>query len=142
VGDEYPSASILGIDLSPIQPLWVPPNVRFRVDDAESSWLDKENLYDLVHARHITSAIKDFPKLIKTAYKYVPPLFPAFEFTGSIRGLTNFVAEQAYQTWRLDRIPRAPPHSSLRRRHYASLLSPPPILYHHHVRPAELGCTS
>jgi hypothetical protein len=75
VGDEYPSASILGIDLSPIQPLWVPPNVRFRVDDAESPWLDKENLYDLVHARHITSAIKDFPKLIKTAYKYVPPLF-------------------------------------------------------------------
>jgi hypothetical protein len=81
VGDEYPSASILGI-----QPLLVPPNVRFRVGDAESPWLDKENLYDLVRARHITSAIKDFPKLIKMAYKYVPPLFPAVEFMGSIRG--------------------------------------------------------
>jgi hypothetical protein len=35
MGDEYPSAQVLGIDLSPIQPVWVPPNVKFMVDDAE-----------------------------------------------------------------------------------------------------------
>jgi hypothetical protein len=37
VGDQYPSASILGIDLSPIQPVWVPPNVKFMVDDFEDT---------------------------------------------------------------------------------------------------------
>ncbi len=72
MGDEYPSASILGVDLSPIQPLWVPSNVRFVVDDVESLWIEQENFYDLVHGRHITPAIKDFPALIRRAYKYWP----------------------------------------------------------------------
>ena len=35
VGDLFPSSNILGVDLSPIQPEWVPPNVRFMVDDIE-----------------------------------------------------------------------------------------------------------
>ncbi|KUJ15270.1 S-adenosyl-L-methionine-dependent methyltransferase [Mollisia scopiformis] len=73
MGDLYPSASILGIDLSPIQSEWVPPNVRFMVDDVESSWLESENFYDLVHGRHITPAIKDFPALIRRAYSHIKP---------------------------------------------------------------------
>lgn len=28
VGEKYPGAEILGLDLSPIQPTWVPPNVK------------------------------------------------------------------------------------------------------------------
>jgi hypothetical protein len=36
VGDQFESANILGVDLSPIQPEWVPPNVKFMVDDVES----------------------------------------------------------------------------------------------------------
>jgi hypothetical protein len=70
VGDEYPSAQILGTDLSPIQPVWVPPNVKFMVDDAELDWLELENFYDFVHGRHITPAIKNFPALIERAFKY------------------------------------------------------------------------
>ncbi|KAF8864026.1 UMTA methyltransferase [Acephala macrosclerotiorum] len=73
MGDRYPSAAILGIDLSPIQPVWVPPNVRFMVDDAESSWLEPENFYDFVHGRHLTPAIKDFPALIRRAYNHIKP---------------------------------------------------------------------
>ena len=34
----YPRAEILGIDLSPIQPGWVPPNCKFEVDDMELDW--------------------------------------------------------------------------------------------------------
>lgn len=43
VGDQYPAANILGMDLSPIQPEWVPPNVQFVVDDVESPC--KPNFY-------------------------------------------------------------------------------------------------
>jgi hypothetical protein len=68
VGDEYPSASILGVDLSPIQPLWMPPNVRFMVDDVESPWLHGRDKFDYVHARHISVAIKNMPKLLERAY--------------------------------------------------------------------------
>ncbi|KAG9229111.1 S-adenosyl-L-methionine-dependent methyltransferase [Amylocarpus encephaloides] len=73
MGDEYPSAEILGIDLSPIQPDWVPPNVKFMVDDAESPWLAKPNSYDFIHARHMVSSIKDWPKLLSEAYTATKP---------------------------------------------------------------------
>lgn len=70
MGDEYPSAQILGVDLSPIQPVWVPPNVKFMVDDVESIWFEAENFYDLVHCRHTTPAFKNFPALLRTTYEY------------------------------------------------------------------------
>ena len=38
MAEEYPSAQVLGIDLSPVQPDWVPPNCRFEVDDFELEW--------------------------------------------------------------------------------------------------------
>ncbi|OJD14058.1 hypothetical protein AJ78_05564 [Emergomyces pasteurianus Ep9510] len=73
MGDQYPGASILGIDLSPIQPIWVPPNVKFMVDDAECPWLHPNDHFDFVHIRHLTAAIKDFPKLVKAAYNKLKP---------------------------------------------------------------------
>ncbi|KAK1479787.1 methyltransferase domain-containing protein [Colletotrichum tamarilloi] len=36
MGDFFPNAEVTGIDLSPIQPSWVPPNVKVEVDDVES----------------------------------------------------------------------------------------------------------
>lgn len=38
MADQHPGASIIGTDLSPIQPKWVPPNCRFEVDDFEQEW--------------------------------------------------------------------------------------------------------
>lgn len=70
MGDEYPSAEIIGIDLSPIQPPWVPPNVKFYVDDAESDWVEAAESLDLVHTRHLCMAIKDWPRLLDQSYKY------------------------------------------------------------------------
>jgi hypothetical protein len=34
MGDKYPEAEIIGTDLSPIQPDFVPPNVRFFIEDS------------------------------------------------------------------------------------------------------------
>ncbi|KAI2376329.1 hypothetical protein LOY93_000294 [Ophidiomyces ophidiicola] len=36
--DRFPSAEVIGNDLSPIQPSFVPPNVKFVVDDVEAEW--------------------------------------------------------------------------------------------------------
>jgi hypothetical protein len=69
VGDEYSGAEIIGIDLSPIQPTWVPPNVRFIIDDAELDWIDAPNSLDMVHARHVCMTIKDWPRLTAQAYR-------------------------------------------------------------------------
>ncbi|KAH7177019.1 S-adenosyl-L-methionine-dependent methyltransferase [Dactylonectria macrodidyma] len=73
MGDEYPEADVLGIDLSPIQPSWVPPNVRFVVDDAEAEWLYPPESLDYIHIRHMTSSIRDWSKLVSQAYRALKP---------------------------------------------------------------------
>jgi trans-aconitate methyltransferase len=70
MADEYPSAHVLGIDLSPIQPEYVPVNCSFRIDNVESDWVPEET-YDLIHARAMISGIKDWPQLFKQAFEYV-----------------------------------------------------------------------
>lgn len=71
MGDQFPSANVLGIDLSPIQPEWVPANVHFEVDDAESQWAHPLDHFDYVHMRHTVMAIKDWPNLYRTAKECV-----------------------------------------------------------------------
>ncbi|KAL1303402.1 hypothetical protein AAFC00_006794 [Neodothiora populina] len=39
MADTYPSAEVIGVDLSPIQPQMIPPNLAFEIDDVESDWL-------------------------------------------------------------------------------------------------------
>jgi len=72
MGDEYPSAEILGVDLSPIQPRLVPPNVKFEVDDAESPWT-YSTPFDFIHSRYMVAAIEDWPGLIKRAFQHTKP---------------------------------------------------------------------
>lgn len=73
VAEKYPGAEVIGTDLSPIQPTWVPPNVQFQIDDAESEWTFARNSFDLVHIRHLNGAIKDWGRLIKEAYRCTKP---------------------------------------------------------------------
>ncbi|KAL4923692.1 class I SAM-dependent methyltransferase [Aspergillus undulatus] len=72
-GDQYPQTTeILGADLSPIQPSWVPPNVRFVVDDVEKPWVVSEP-YDFIHCRYMAGSIKDWPRLIKQCFDNLKP---------------------------------------------------------------------
>ena len=48
---KFPSAHVIGNDISPIQPNWVAPNIEFIMEDFESEWLYKPNHFDFVHAR-------------------------------------------------------------------------------------------
>ncbi|KAI5787970.1 UMTA methyltransferase family protein [Pyronema domesticum] len=67
--DEYPSAEVIGNDLSPIQPGWVPPNCKFEVDDFEADWPHPHDTFDVVHARTLSGSVKDWPKLHEQAFK-------------------------------------------------------------------------
>ncbi|KAE8441209.1 hypothetical protein EG329_005609 [Mollisiaceae sp. DMI_Dod_QoI] len=71
--DRYPSAEVIGTDISPIQPKWVPPNLTFEVDDLEAEWLYRPGTYDLVHVRFMFLAIKDFPAMLAQAYRTLKP---------------------------------------------------------------------
>ena len=60
VGEAFPSAKVTGVDLSPIQPHWIPPNVEFIVDDIEDEWVHA-NDYDFAHFRFVNTVLKDNP---------------------------------------------------------------------------------
>ncbi|GME23778.1 Methyltransferase domain-containing protein [Neofusicoccum parvum] len=73
MGEQYPSAIVQGVDLSPIQPSWVPPNVKFVVDDAEAPWVYPKDHFDLVHARHTVQAFRDYLGVLKQAHRHIRP---------------------------------------------------------------------
>ncbi|OJJ44136.1 hypothetical protein ASPZODRAFT_135615 [Penicilliopsis zonata CBS 506.65] len=73
MGDEHPEAEmIIGIDLSPIQPTWMPPNVKFIIDNVEEDWVEPQP-YDYIHSRYMAKSIGDWPRLIRQAYDNLKP---------------------------------------------------------------------
>ncbi|KAK0117996.1 hypothetical protein ONS95_012307 [Cadophora gregata] len=73
MGDKYPSAAVQGVDLSPIQPPFVPPNVKFVIDDIEDDWLYPADHFDYIHCRHVTQTIKNRPRLMEQAFRHTKP---------------------------------------------------------------------
>ncbi|OJJ42306.1 hypothetical protein ASPZODRAFT_170261 [Penicilliopsis zonata CBS 506.65] len=71
--DEFPSTKVIGTDLSPIQPVWIPPNIEFFVDDAESDWTFKKGSFDFVRACDLGGAIADWAKLLQQTYEHLKP---------------------------------------------------------------------
>ncbi|KAI9740222.1 MAG: hypothetical protein M1834_004800 [Cirrosporium novae-zelandiae] len=70
--DKHPSARVTGVDLSNMQPGWVPPNCFFEVDDCECDWLYKRK-FDLIHARALSAGWKDWDKLCRQAFAFCKP---------------------------------------------------------------------
>lgn len=66
----FPDAEILGTDLSPIQPEWVPQNVRFMVDDCEDDWLNGFG-WDFVHLRQMSGMVRNIEKVILQSFEWV-----------------------------------------------------------------------
>ncbi|KAF8538708.1 S-adenosyl-L-methionine-dependent methyltransferase [Trichophaea hybrida] len=71
--DQHPEAHVIGTDLSPIQPAWVPPNCVFQVDDAEQEWTFQTDTFDFVHSRNLAQCIGDWPKLMAEIYRCTKP---------------------------------------------------------------------
>ncbi|KAL7273015.1 ATPase [Rhizina undulata] len=73
MADQFPSAHVIGIDLSPIQPQWVPPNVAFQIDDVEEPWTYRNNSFDFIYLRTMAGFINDWPKLYRQACQALKP---------------------------------------------------------------------
>ena len=71
--DEFPGADVVGFDLSPIQPSYVPPNCSFQVFDLENEW-DMPGRFDLVHTRFMNGfCVKNWPKFFEEAFQSLRP---------------------------------------------------------------------
>ncbi|KDN71459.1 putative methyltransferase domain-containing protein [Colletotrichum sublineola] len=71
-GDEHPEADVLGVDLSPSQPEFVTPNVKFEIDDVEEPWTYSIP-FDYIHSRGMTSSISNWDDYLQQAYNHLSP---------------------------------------------------------------------
>ncbi|KAH7190040.1 S-adenosyl-L-methionine-dependent methyltransferase [Fusarium oxysporum] len=71
--DEYPNAEVVGTDISPIQPDWVPPNLKFEIEDCTQEWTYGPNSFDYVHMRYLYGSISDWSALFKEAFRVCKP---------------------------------------------------------------------
>ncbi|KAK2037322.1 methyltransferase domain-containing protein [Colletotrichum somersetense] len=71
-GELLPNSEIIGNDLSANQPSWVPPNVKFMIDDVESPWVNAQK-FDFIFCRYMVGAIADWPNLMNSIYENTNP---------------------------------------------------------------------
>lgn len=92
MADQYPESTIVGTDLSPVQPSWydiripsiqnhrsaarrtksyrVPNNIRFVIDDLESPvWSWEEDYFDYIHSRFMICSISSWPDFANKTFK-------------------------------------------------------------------------
>jgi len=72
VADAFPDKEVVGTDLSPIQPDFVPPNCEFVVDDVEREWA-WERKFDYIHCRMLCLGMHDWPRFFQQAYDNLEP---------------------------------------------------------------------
>jgi len=130
--DQFPNAEVMGIDLSPIQPGWVPPNVTFHVDDMEQQWTYKRK-FDYVFARYLACALKDYKAVIKQAFQCV--------IANRCHCITSLTLRyfQEHESRRMGGIPGSRLHNDQRRRHPETRLCTREVVHYERNRSKEAG---
>jgi len=70
--DAHPETSVIGVDLSPIQPKDIPPNLEFQVDDLEEPWTFTQK-FDLINFRMMCGCMKDWSSVLGQALEHMAP---------------------------------------------------------------------
>ncbi|KAI1190801.1 S-adenosyl-L-methionine-dependent methyltransferase [Nemania serpens] len=71
--DIYPEAEVIGTDISPSQPEWVPPNLKFEIEDCTQPWTYQPNSFDFIHLRYLYGSISDWDALYAQAFRACKP---------------------------------------------------------------------
>ncbi|KAK7409266.1 hypothetical protein QQX98_008576 [Neonectria punicea] len=71
-GERHPEAEVIGIDLSPSQPQFAPPNVRFEVDDFEDEWTYSKP-FNYIHSRMNNSSISNWEEYVRKSFNHLSP---------------------------------------------------------------------
>jgi len=70
--EQYPTAHVIGTDLSPIQPDFIPPNCHFEVSDFEEPWTYTQK-FDYIHGRALTTCMRDPRVVLRSAFNALEP---------------------------------------------------------------------
>lgn len=70
--DAHPEVKVIGTDLSPVQPVYVPPNCHFYVDDLAQQWTF-DDPFDFIHGRMLVVAVRNWPALLQKCFDNLTP---------------------------------------------------------------------
>ncbi|KAI1464469.1 S-adenosyl-L-methionine-dependent methyltransferase [Daldinia caldariorum] len=69
---QHPESYVVGTDLSPIQPEFLPENCQFEIDDAEDEWTFGEK-FSYIHGRALMSCFDDPAAVVKQGFEHLEP---------------------------------------------------------------------
>ncbi|OHW97884.1 TAM domain methyltransferase [Colletotrichum incanum] len=70
--DAHPEAKVVGVDLSSIQPKWIPPNLSWEMDDLEMDWTWPQR-FDFIFARMLVGSLCDYQDFVNKAFANLEP---------------------------------------------------------------------
>ncbi|KAE9573266.1 hypothetical protein CGMCC3_g10588 [Colletotrichum fructicola] len=70
--EDHPEVEVYGVDLSPTQPDFVVPNVKFEIDDIDEEWTYSQP-FDYVHSRFMTSSVSSWKEYLTKCYDNLAP---------------------------------------------------------------------
>lgn len=73
MADAHPEATVVGVDLSPIQPSWTPPHCFFFVDDSQQVPWEFEAKFDVIHLRNMEGAFSDWTSVYQQVFDNLRP---------------------------------------------------------------------
>jgi len=65
--DLYPAAEVIGVDLSPVQPAFVPANCKFEIDDVDEDWTYGHK-FSFIHTRMMNQALESWPRFFQQSF--------------------------------------------------------------------------
>ncbi|RDW58896.1 S-adenosyl-L-methionine-dependent methyltransferase-3 [Coleophoma cylindrospora] len=68
IADEHPESMVFGVDLSPIQPQFVPPNLVFQIDDLEEQWTFSHK-FDFIYSRMMVGSFQDWDRFFAQSFE-------------------------------------------------------------------------
>ncbi|KAJ1324509.1 methyltransferase domain-containing protein [Microdochium nivale] len=71
--DQHPESEVIGLDISPPAPHWIPVNLKFEVDDITQEWTYPADNFDYIHMRWLVGSIADWTALYKEIFRALKP---------------------------------------------------------------------
>ncbi|KAH7010799.1 uncharacterized protein B0I36DRAFT_356414 [Microdochium trichocladiopsis] len=71
--DHHPHIEVIGLDISPHQPHWIPVNLKFEMDGITQGWTYPADTFDYIHMRWLVGSISDWITLYKEIFKALKP---------------------------------------------------------------------
>ncbi|KAG5656845.1 hypothetical protein KAF25_010398 [Fusarium avenaceum] len=71
--DEHPNVEVVGTEISPIQPSWIPSNLQLEIEDCNDAWTFRPSSFDFIHMRFMLGSITDWQATFKEAFTACAP---------------------------------------------------------------------